>query len=309
MNNFFCVIYYCFYYSTKIIQVYMFTKLFTKNKYKMYIFLKYKRLLKNKIPIVRVIWGENPHTMNEIFQKPIFEDETVFVWGIENQKYLKKLGYKTYLMSEHISHPEYSTRLLQYLHKVKVISEANKQFDEFILLDWDCYLVKPLDETFYNILRSGNDVQMPLYCFEDLSYLGFLKDKNPLDRYQVNWSDDMLEYFSSIEKGIRQYSWKLNNLLVSPNFGFFYTRNKTIGDELLNLIEFYDVNGIADEHIFYIFTNCTIEEYLNKYEPNVTFGRSVDIYQMDFNEDTDFLSKFHEYIESMVDKNIYFKHV
>jgi len=140
--------------------------------------------MKNKITIVRGVWGQNKHTLDEIFEKPIFENEIVFVWGIDNQNYLKKLGYKTQLMSIEIFDETFSPFYLRFLHKIKIIEEACKQFGEFILLDWDCYLIKPLDDKFYEYLTNGNETQMPLYCFPDKKHLGFL-DMLFSDRFPV----------------------------------------------------------------------------------------------------------------------------
>jgi len=267
--------------------------------------------MKNNIPVIRSIWGENQSTKNEIFEKPIFENEIVFVWGIDNQKYLDNLGYKTHLISEHITNSKYSTNLLHFLHKIDVIAEACKMFDEFILLDWDCFLLKPLDDTFYNLLRNGNEIQMPLYCFEDAERLGLLRYRNPNERYPNNFTKETLSIIDSFEKSVRKYSWKLNNWLVLPNFSFFYTRNNTIGKELLELINLHNVEGIADEHVFYLWANCTLDEYINKFEPEVLCGVTTEtrIYEMEFNKETDYLATFNNYIESIKNKSLYFKHI
>ena len=50
--------------------------------------------INNKIPIIRALWGETDRTKNEVFQNPIFTDEIVITWGVENESFLKSLGYK-----------------------------------------------------------------------------------------------------------------------------------------------------------------------------------------------------------------------
>jgi len=72
--------------------------------------------INNKIPVIRALWGETDRTKNEVFQNPIFADEIVITWGVENESFLKSLGYKVVCLSEFSSDANYSTIHSHFMH-------------------------------------------------------------------------------------------------------------------------------------------------------------------------------------------------
>lgn len=269
--------------------------------------------MENKIVIVRALWGSTERALNEVFSKPVFSNEVVYVWGLENQQMLIERGFKTVLMGEGSTEPEYSTVLLQYYHKLAVIERAGNDYPEYIFLDWDCYLLKPLDDYFYQTLREGNDVQVTLYAYDDKPYIGIpeliLCKGN--ERYNNSIPEDLANYIVGQEIQLRKYSWKHENLLVSPNFCFFYSRRPGIASELIQIAKENKVENCVEEHAMFLWANCTMDEFIEKYEPKVLQGTSDDtrIFMHLYDYENDPVIKINKYILQRVNKTIYFKHI
>jgi hypothetical protein len=110
---------------------------------------------KNKIKIIRALWGDSLYILNEIPKTPIFENELVFVWGKANYDFVKKLGYEALLISETKTQGEtYDSHLKHFGHKLQALKFADEMFGEYLFLDWDVTLVKQIDDEFYN--KKGN---------------------------------------------------------------------------------------------------------------------------------------------------------
>lgn len=271
--------------------------------------------INNKIQIIRAIWGRSERSINEIFITPIFKNETVMVWGTENKTDLESRGYNVILMSESVTDPNYSTIHIHFIHKLLAIAEAEKHYNEFIFLDWDCYLAKPLDNYFYKSLREGNEVQVPLYAYHDEPGIGIVKlmmlPAN--DRYKNELSNDLLEYIKSHEIQLRKYSWKKDDMLVTPNFSFFYSRKPGIGQELLEITHKNNILNCIEEHAFFLYANCSLDDYIEKFEPNVTLGTHHDtrtyISGSKYDLEKDPIIRINNYISTKIDKNLYFKHI
>jgi hypothetical protein len=269
--------------------------------------------MKNKIVVIRALWGNSEASIKEVLPTPVFENEVVYVWGLDNKKLLDSRGFKTVLMNDEITDPKYSTRETQFYHKLLVIQRAGEMFDEFIFLDWDCYLLRPLDKYFYDSLRNGNDVQVPTYAYDDVKYAGMPKlIMFPANkRYKSGMTESLRLYLLEQEIQLRKYSWKQGNLLVSPNFCFFYTRRSNIGSELLKVALDNNVRNCIEEHAMYLWANCSLDEYIKKYEPKVIQGISDEtrtlLYKYDYKNDP--VIKINNYISKMVDKIIYLKHI
>lgn len=265
------------------------------------------------ITIVRALWGDTERSLNEVFPLPIFKEEIVYVWGIKNQELLEKRGFQTILMGTTVTDPNYSTIHTQYYHKLEVIRRANNDYSEFIFLDWDCYLLKLLDEYFYKSLKEGNDTQVPTYAYLDTKYAGIpklvLSPGN--ERYRNSISEDLRNYILSQESQLRKYSWKKDGLLVSPNFCFFYTRRSNIGEELLQIAKEHQIENCVEEHAMYLWANCNIDEFIQKYEPKVVQGTAdetrTSLYKYEYENDP--VIRINKYISQSINKNIYFKHI
>ena len=271
--------------------------------------------INNKIPIIRALWGSVPRSKSEVFRKPIFANEIVVVWGQDNYEYLTKLGYQTVVADYGITDARYSTIHSHFMHKLLAIQHASKIYDEFIFLDWDCYLLKPMDDNFYQELRDGNEVQVPLYAYHNRPGIGIIDVMtHPAnERYDNKPSEDLIEYIKSHEEQLRKYCWEYEDTLVTPNFSFFYTRLPKVCDELIEITLENNILNCIEEHAFFKWTNCTLDEYIERFEPTITYGTHPDtrthMLRGGYDVENDPVIKINKYIETKVNKNIYFKHI
>lgn len=248
------------------------------------------------IKIIRAFWGVDLKTRIEIPPIPIFPNQIVYVWGIDNEEFLKSRGFKTRLVEE----PEYEIHNTNWLiRKLIVIDLALKEFGEMIFLDWDCYILRELDDTFYSYLKE-KPIQCPLYTH-------YINPMKSFMEYNTNPTDADIEYYNEIEKNLFKYSWKLDDMMIIPNFGFFYSRDVTIGESLLKIARDNDVRGVVDETSLFIYINCTLDEYIVQYLPKVVRGVAEEM------TDTGFIisnvqKKLNKYIDTKVDMDIYLKH-
>jgi hypothetical protein len=255
----------------------------------------------NTIKIIRTYWGSNPKTIKELPPFPLFpKQEIVYVWGEENEKKLQSIGYETRLVHQD-QYPYFNTYITQYGNKLISLILALEEFDEIIMLDWDCYMLRPWDEKFYTYLRS-NPIQCPLYAqhqntIESLDEAYFGMELNKLGNF-----------FKVMEDGFTEYSWKFEEGLISPNFGFFYTRDKSIGKKLLDITLENKLEGCIEEHAFQIYVNCSLDEYLATYQPLFVQGVSRDITDHNLMIST-IQRKLNNYIDSKLPMDLYLKHI
>lgn len=252
--------------------------------------------------ILRALWGDNEYIRSEIPKTPLFgKDEVVMVWGDENKKLLDRYGYKAVLVCSTSTDPKYSTHLLHFAHKLKAIKLAESYLDEFLFLDWDITLAKEIDETFYEKIRSGNSIQCPLYAYhkeyrEDAEL--YHKENN---NYTLNLGDFIFNHILNLEK----YHWELNGLKVLPCFCFLYVRDTKIGGKLLNIMDEYGINACIEEFAFYIHCNCTLDEYIQTYEPLVLRGKNQD---KNLPKMTQAIHEINAYVDTKLEKDIYLYH-
>lgn len=268
----------------------------------------------NKIQIIRAYWGESETAKNDIFPMPVFSKETVYVWGTANEKMLKERGFNTVKMSEYPTDPRYSTIHHHFYHKLKAIVQAETEFTELIFLDWDAYLARPLDDEFYDRLRRGGEVQVPVYSFVDAPYVGVPERiAHPINRRNnTKLEENALKFIKAHENQLRKYHWPVDGMLATPNFGFYYSRRPGTAKELLNLALQHNVTNCVEEHAMFLWANCTLDEYLDRYEPLVMRGAddSTWMERQFFNDQNDdVVYKINKYIKQRVDKKIYFRHI
>jgi hypothetical protein len=260
----------------------------------------------SSIKIIRTYWGSNTKTINELPPFPIYPaQEVVYVWGIENEKRLKSIGYETRLVSnDPLSHPDYpyfSTYPTQYGNKLISLKLALEEFEEIIMLDWDCYILRPWDHQFYTYLNS-KPIQCPLYT----QHRDTVKSLD--EAYSGEELGDVEGFFQMVEVGFTKYSWKYEEGLVSPNFGFFYTRDKSIGDMLLDITFKNKLEGCIEEHAFQIYANCSLDEYLTTYQPLFVQGVSRDMTDHNLMV-SNIQRKLNNYIDSKLPMDLYLKHI
>ena len=251
--------------------------------------------------IIRALWGTPTYVIDEIPRSPIFEDEIVFVWGKENKIMLEGWGYRTILMTETVTDPVYSTHLKHFGHKLKAIEAAEEKFSEFLFLDWDIFFAKKKSEEFFELIRKKGDLQCPLYAYHE-TYREEI-EKYLISTYKLNDHTQDFLYFHI--ENLEKYHWKWEGLKVLPCFCFFYSRERKVGRELLRIMEEQNISACIEEFAFQIFTDCTLEEYIEKYEPIVIRGKEKD---KNLEAMTVAIQKLNSYIQSKTEKNVYLFH-
>jgi hypothetical protein len=256
----------------------------------------------NPIQIVRALWGNNFNIHKEVPKTPIFKNEIVLVWGIKNQKFLKNFGYSTILIGDNQTNDElYNSYLKHYGHKLEAIKLAENMFDEYLFLDWDVDVVKELDDEFYNLIRSGNNIQCPIYAYSK----NYKDDIISYHRNNGTSSDNLENFLKYHLEGLTKYSWNYNDLYVIPNFCFFYSNKTKSASELHKLM--FDNNLITciEEFAMWIYSDCTLDEYIFKYEPIVIRGKERDISLPTMDSAFKTINK---YVDSKIEKKIYLYH-
>jgi hypothetical protein len=218
--------------------------------------------------VVRIFWGDNIFTkyQKEIINSPRFEDEIVYVWGKDNESYFKSIGYDTYLVSEKNSHPKYSN-ISTFLHKIFTLSIIENHYNEFLFLDWDIHLFnnRTIDKDFYNLIRLGSDLQVPLYSYS-LTYKEDILEKIKQENIESNYLKYILEFIDKQQINIEKFSWKVDDMFVLPCFCFYYSRIK-LAKDLLKICKETQMETIVDEFSLYLWFSGTLNEYINKHEP------------------------------------------
>jgi hypothetical protein len=252
---------------------------------------------------IRAFWGDldhhNGHHRKEIENTSKGEDlnELVYVWGKENEKFIKSFGFETKLVSE--SPYEYGSKYFEesdtfFKHKLMAIKygvESNK--DGTIFLDWDMVQQKPIDSNFYNKLHSN--FLVPLYSFptdyKDI-VLKEWKDISETDR----------KYLIKHHEVIEKYHWKFNNDYIVPNTSFVFCNDIKIIDEIIRINDEEQVDIISDETpvMWYFMNNkVSLEEYIKKHEPLVSDAK----FETHFNQ-----KSLNRYFSQVIKKDLYFIH-
>jgi hypothetical protein len=254
---------------------------------------------------IRSFWGDldnfNQRHKNEIIHvsKKSKLNEVVFVWGLVNYEFIKSLGFECILMSKMAT--EYGEDYLYdsdkyMLHKLVSIKLGIELFDKVIFLDWDCHQLKPIDNTFYDLIneRDGN-IQMPLYTYP----------KNYSQIVLNEWKDipsKEKEYVLKQQHYLEKYNYSWENSFVTPNAGFIYCSDSNVIDELILINETQKIGIASEEMSFVEYTKmfCTnLEDYIKRFEPLVCNGK----FETHFNQKD--LNKF---ITQIIKKDLYFIH-
>jgi hypothetical protein len=177
---------------------------------------------------------------------------------------------------------------------------ADILFDEYLFLDWDIEIVKPIDDNFYDLIQNKSPLQCPLYSystdhFEVVNKL--LIEKNITDQ-------NILDFVKVQEQEIQKYKWLLNNNQVLPCFCFYYTNNIKIGEKLLSICKENNILTCIEEFAFYLYSNCDLNSYIKKYEPIVIKGKEKSL----LNERQQSLNELNDYINNKINKDVYLVH-
>lgn len=253
--------------------------------------------------IIRALWGDSLHTLNEIPKKPIFENEIVFVWGNKNYDFLhNKLNYDCILVSPtKTEEGKYDNHLKHFAHKLEALKLADEKYGEYIFLDWDVLPTKTIDDEFFNTIKSGNDLQCPLYAYHPnyrTDLINFHLEKNNFTKYLDNFS---MVHINELEK----YHWKYEDVKVLPCFCFLYSNNTNIGSKLLKIMNDNNILACIEEFAMQVYSNCSLDEYISKYEPMVIRGKERD---RNLEGMTEAIQKINKYIDTKINKNVYLIH-
>lgn len=251
--------------------------------------------MNSEIKIIRTYFGNSEKLKREVPPFPVLKNQIVYVWGKENEKFLIERGFETRLQKT-----DESNDLNFLIKKLISIDLALQEFDEILFLDWDCKILRPLDENFYKIVRE-NPIQCPLYSHYKDPMKAFLD-------FDTSGNEKLIRFYKEMDKSLKKYSWEKDDMLIIPNFGFFYSRDKTIGKKLVQITNEYNLKGVVDEISLFIYVNCTLEEYIEKYVPKVVRGVAEE------NTQTEFIisrvqKELNEYIDTKIDMDIYLKHL
>lgn len=257
--------------------------------------------MNTKVKIVRVVWANtgSTHVFNEIPKIPTIENQIVYVWGEDVELYLKGLGYNTVLVSSSIFNEFDNT---EYGRKLIAMDMALKEFGEVLLLDWDCHILRPLEGEFYNYL-SSKPIQCPLYCQHKNTSEAFY-EALPHKR-----NDESFTKFADVmEINFNKYSWEFGDGLATPNFGAVYSRDKNFAEDLINISIKNNLAGCVEEHAMWIYANCSLNEYIDRYHPVFVQGVS--------DERTDYelmiskvQRKLNKFISDNIQMDLYLKHI
>lgn len=236
----------------------------------------------SKLKIIRALWT-NPWAPSdwtekqiypEIPLKPTYPEEIVYVWGEDNANLLQERGYN-YVKMDNNEYPYFNKEYTQHGKKLIALDKALKEFGEALLLDWDCFQINDID---IEIIRQ-KETQVPLYCYTE-SQLKIISSEN-----------------IPLEEELRKYHWKLEDMLVSPNFGFAYSRDRKFAENLIKEAISNKINYCIEEHAMFKYANCTLDEYIKKYHPTTCYGREVGI------------DKLKQYIDNQIFITKYFRHL
>lgn len=224
---------------------------------------------------IRAYWGDlsafNGRHLDEILSIKITSklNDYVYVWGQSNYDYLTSLGFECEYMGEFI-YDYLNNSDIYMLPKLWAIQAGVGMFEEVVFLDWDCIQKKEIDNNFYELLRSRNDIQMPLYIYPS----------NYKEVVFNEWKDIPIKEKCYIEKQyecLTKFNYKLENSFVTPNAGFIYCNNLLSINTLLELIqETPDINIAIEEMGFVKYSKkyCNdILEYSLKFEPLVASAK------------------------------------
>ena len=156
----------------------------------------------NKIKIIRSWWGDFADKFKEIPKFPLYPgQEIVYVWGKDNFKILSQRGYICYLMKD----DDYGLDNI-YGKKLLVLDRALQDWGEVLMLDWDCYILKPLDNSFILSLNS-KPIQIPLYAHHKdskRSLIETIPTDHPLNNIK-EYSEHIYTTIDNLDKELPKY--------------------------------------------------------------------------------------------------------
>jgi hypothetical protein len=259
--------------------------------------------------IIRAFWGSQEKTWAEVPNKPIFDNEVVYVYGRENYERFRAMGYEVVLMHYDPTEPKYSTVYDHFVHKLVVLKMAEHAYGEYLFLDWDVHVVKPIDFAFWELIKNRGHIQCPVYAYPknyESKILEHIKN-NPQKDWVKKLDPNTYEWIKIQNQLLEKYNWNWEDLQVVPNFCFFYSRYTNVASDLLEIYEKDGIKTCIEEFAMFILAECSLDEFIAKYEPVVIRGREDNCYHFDLTED-DTMARINKYVASKINKNIYLIH-
>ena len=257
--------------------------------------------------IVRVLWGDPSRFWSEIPEKPIFGEEFVFVWGKSSADKLSEMGYRVIVMNDvQLTHPEFSTANDQYAHKLLALSVAEMMWEEYLFLDWDVKVIKPIDIRFWDLIRGNGPIQCPLYGYP----FGYQeKFKTHVEENSLELDPNIPAWIESQQLNLLRHSWDYEQIHVLLCFCFFYSRGVKAASKLFDIYKANRLVNCIEEFAMYCFAQCSLEDYIAKYEPVVIRGREDEYSHFDMTSCKHTSNSINRKIDNHIYKEIYLKHV
>jgi len=123
-------------------------------------------------------------------------DFRVYVFGEDNYKAMQDHGFDCKLIDKKPICWDMNTE--QFRHKLEVLNQGLKDFDEILFFDWDCQPICPMDKDFWNILGKKAPIQAHLHMYHR-----------------------------------RKAHWRRQNQRQIIEASFVYIRDKQIGEDLI----------------------------------------------------------------------------
>jgi hypothetical protein len=239
------------------------------------------------VKVIRSLWGDINQFIGEIPKEPKY-NEMVYVWGIENNNYLKKCGYDTTLINE----TNIGDVTKHYIHKLESFVVAEKMYGEFLFLDWDIKELKPLDNGFYDELKT-HEFSASLY--------GYPKEFTNLKGLVDDWTDKQINLMD-------KHCWFHDDTYILPNAGFVYSNRRGFGEDLIKIVENYQIETLIEEFAIQIYSNMSLNDYILTHESKVINGRP-EWYSVNVNGiDIDSPKRINNYVTTLIQKNLYLIH-
>jgi len=254
---------------------------------------------------IRAFWGnldyDNGKYRNEILN--IAEtsnlNDYVYVWGEENYKFIKLLGFDAELVNKNST--EFGDDFLKnsdtfFFHKLDAVKRGCDRFDSVVFLDWDTRQLKGIDNLFFDLLYKQDEyVQMPLYVYP----------KNYIELVLNEWKEippKVIKYLYKQVRGLQKHHYSWNDSWVTPNAGFIYCKDSSVIENLFLICKEYNINVASEEMsmVEYSKKYCpSIEQYVKRFEPIVCSAKN----NSHFNQ-----SELNREIDLHITKNLYFIH-
>jgi len=206
--------------------------------------------------IIRPWWGsrdrtDNPrlrrnrrlmeHTLRCVLSDTYQVPFVTYVFGKDNYKFLKSEGLEDLILVNDDPNPRNSYKR-NYIHRLDICHAALEDFDQIVCVNWNCRLIKPFPDDFWDQLNKKESLQAPLI------------------KTRVNI--------------LKSREGKANRIF--PNDAFIYMRDKSLPNKLLDVLNWDNVsNKWTAESLMAHYLD-------HKHNGWIGTGKYYDLYEPDF---------------------------